>query len=250
MEVRMLPRSLLIAGLAALAALAALTTSPAFAHFRLVDPPPYSQQDTLGNPQKSSPCGPTDASNPSDPTGAITVVQQGSMLAITIDETIFHPGHYRVSIAQDPAGLPAEPAVTAGTTDCGSAVIDPSPTLPVLADGVLEHTSAFAAEQTAMVQLPAGFTCSECTLQVLEFMANHGAPCFYYHCAKVTVTADPVPDAGPTPDAGGAGGGGDDLDGDGCGCRTTGSHGAGLGTPALCALALAALRRRRRTGRC
>jgi hypothetical protein len=57
-------------------------------------------------------------------------------MTVTITETIAHPGHYRVAIAQDEAGLPAEPIVTAGTTQCGSAPIDPNPSLPVLADGV------------------------------------------------------------------------------------------------------------------
>ncbi len=185
--------------LAATAMLAGLAFAPrdANAHFTLQAPACYSQQDQFGSPQKSGPCGQADPGAAMVPTN--TAYLTGGSITLTINETIPHPGHYRIAIANDMASLPAEPPVTAGSTPCGSTVIDPNPTLPVLADGVFVHTSAFSGPQTMQIPLPAGFTCDHCVLQVLEFMSNHGlnnpGGCFYHHCAIVTV-ADTLPDAG------------------------------------------------------
>lgn len=224
-----------------------LVAAPAaHAHFILNAPPSLSQQDEFGSPQKSAPCGLSDTAGVPDqstPTGVVTTVQSGSTLTISIRETIFHPGHYRVALAQDMASLPADPLVTPGSTACGSTVIDPSPALPVLADGQLVHTTSPGnREQTFDVQLPAGMTCSNCVLQVTQFMSNHAlnnpGGCFYHHCATITIAADAPPlDAGNDP--------GDPDDGGGC-C------GAGASPPfaaALAALVLAAVDRRRRRRR-
>ncbi|HEY5944264.1 MAG TPA: SCE4755 family polysaccharide monooxygenase-like protein, partial [Kofleriaceae bacterium] len=203
------------------------------AHFKLVAPEAEYTQTTLGDPQKTAPCGPTGDGGTA--TNQVTTVMSGSMLTVSLNETVYHPGHYRVSIAQTEAGLPAEPPVTAGTTQCGSVPIDSNPTLPVLADGVLVHTSAFSGQQTAQVQLPAGMTCTNCVVQVLEFMSNHPAPCFYHHCAIVNVTT-----TGQAPDAGVGGDAGTDPGGSG-GCNS----GRGVG-PGIALLLLALLLRRRR----
>ncbi|MBA3502816.1 MAG: lytic polysaccharide monooxygenase [Myxococcota bacterium] len=205
-----------------------LVSSSAYAHFKLNAPASMTVQDQYGSPQKSAPCGLSDTSATADnstKTNAVTTVQTGSMLQVKINETIYHPGHYRVAIAQTMAGLPADPPVTAGGGDpCDSTVINPNPTMPVLADGLLVHTSALSGEQTMNVQLPAGFTCTNCVVQVIQYMGNHGinnpGGCFYHHCATVTI-ADNVPTVdGPPlggPDAAGGGGGGG-----GGGCSTTG----------------------------
>ncbi len=130
--------------LVAAAVAVAMAPTVAHAHFYLRAPACYSAQDGLGLPEKSAPCGQADPGNPPVPTGDVTTVIEGGMLTVTIEERIFHPGHYRVSIATDMSSLPANPPVTAGATPCGSTVIDPSPTLPVLADGLFDHTSAFS----------------------------------------------------------------------------------------------------------
>lgn len=159
--------------------------SIAHAHFILVSPAANQQQDALGDPQKVPPCGDNGSAVP---TGEVTVLQAGSTVTIAIDETVYHPGHYRVAIAQTPGELPAEPPVTEGTTDCGSVPIMDPAVMPVLADGLFLHDQAFGGVmQTIDVQLPADFTCENCTLQVMQWMAEHGAPCFYYHCAQVTI---------------------------------------------------------------
>ncbi|MBL8912888.1 MAG: hypothetical protein JNM17_19500, partial [Archangium sp.] len=143
------------------------------------------------------------AENGSTPSGVVTTFVAGQTITIKLSETIFHPGHYRVALGlTGPQDLPAEPPVDAGTTACGSAPIDPNPAFPVLADGLLVHTSALQGKQTIEVTLPADKTCTNCTLQVLEFMSNHGlnmpGGCYYHHCATINVVA---PDGGtPNPD--------------------------------------------------
>lgn len=174
-----------------------LCSGVAHAHFVLVGPASWANQDALGSPQKSAPCGQADPGAPATPTGMITTYQSGDTLSVTIKETVFHPGHYRLAIAKDQGSLPADPKVTAGATPCGSAEIVASPTLPLLADGELVHTKAFTGNQTMQVKLPPGYTCVNCTLQVIEFMSNHGlnvpGGCFYHHCANVSIVA---PDGG------------------------------------------------------
>ncbi|MCB9531472.1 MAG: lytic polysaccharide monooxygenase [Myxococcales bacterium] len=204
-------------------ALLALTTAaaPAHAHFVLVEPESYAEQSFLGDPQKNPPCGQFDEI--AGPTGEVTTYVEGSTIDIVVSERIFHPGHYRVAIAETPEELPEEPPVTAGTTDCGSTVIDPAPALPVLADGELLHDSAFTSDQTFSVQLPPGFTCENCTLQVIEFMSNHPlnnpGGCFYHHCATVSIVPAGAgdgegADAGEDDAAGGAdASGGEDVSG-------------------------------------
>ena len=217
--------------IALLAALALPTT--ANAHFKLVTPEAQYTQDTYGDPQKTGPCGPTGDGGTA--TNKVTTVMAGSMMTLTISETIFHPGHYRVAIAPDESGLPAVPQVTPGSTACGSAPITQSPALPLLADGVLVHTTRFTGQQTAQIPIPAGMSCTNCVVQVVEFMSNHAAPCFYYHCAIVNVTT------GAAPDAGVDGGGG--SDGDAGGCQA--GHATGSGAVLLL---LALLTRRSRRG--
>lgn len=214
-----------------------LVASPAAAHFKLVTPASVTVQEPTGDPQKDPPCGGEGTAS-----NEVTAVQTGASLTITVLETVFHPGHYRVALAPTEAELPADPEVTPGATACGSLAIDPAPALPLLADGQLVHTSAFSGPQSFQVQLPAGMECDHCVLQVVEFMSSHGAPCFYHHCATVTISntaPPPAADAGVPPEV---------LD---PGAPTTVesgccSAGGDLGGPGLLALGVAALLVRRR----
>jgi hypothetical protein len=181
----------------------------ASAHFALEAP---TSNNSSGNGGKGAPpCGP-------DVTpGVITPVMGGSMIMLSIDETTPHPGHYRVALAlksrdeldpSKPGGL-KEPEVkdsqgnviTSGTS--ASAAIQDPPVFPVIADGVFPHTSG-GGEMMTMIQLP-NVNCDKCTLQVIEFMAQHGPDYFYRHCADLKITADP---AKPIFDPNGMGGGG------------------------------------------
>ena len=107
-------------------------------------------------------------------TGMVTAFATGATVTVTIRETVSHPGHYRVALSTTGmGGLPADPPVTAvGSDACGSTVIQNPPVFPVLADGMLPHTSAFSGNQTFTFTLPAGMTCtSNCVLQVIEYMS-------------------------------------------------------------------------------
>ena len=171
-----------------------LVPAAAEAHFILTSPAPWNNMsDNLGDPQKSAPCGQADPGNTPVPSGMVTNYHPGDTITINITETITHPGHYRVALASSQAELPADPPVTAGTSACGTTTVQTNPTLPILADGMLDHTAAFSGPQSFNVTLPAGFTCTKCTLQVIEFMSNHGlnnpGGCFYHHCADISVQA-------------------------------------------------------------
>src|SRR5882724_11547246 len=95
--------------------LAAVTTALApriaTAHFVLHAPASWGAQGSLGDPQKTGPCG--DDADPAAPTDIVTAFSPGETITITIDEAIYHPGHYRVALAvNDRSELPAEPEVT------------------------------------------------------------------------------------------------------------------------------------------
>lgn len=203
-------------------------SSTASAHFVLKSPESWSEQDALGSPQKLGPCGDDGAK----PTGIVSSFVEGDTVTITVDETIFHPGHYRVALAvNDRSELPDDPPVTPGSTACGSTVVQSPAVFPVLLDGALAHDKAFSAPMTMTVKLPAGVTCQRCTLQVIEFMSQHGlndpGGCFYHHCADLSIRAagGAGGSVGATGGPAGAGGAGPEPAGaapdhtSGCGCR-------------------------------
>jgi hypothetical protein len=164
-----------------------------------VEPSATLEQNRLGDPQKLGPCGGTSAS-PGTPTGAVTAVKGGAPLKLRIRETVYHPGHYRVALAVNSLDeLPEWPKVVTRDTERGpwsvSAAIDPNPRPPVLADGLFVHSARPEGEFETEVMLP-NITCAACTLQVIQFMAEHSynrdGGYFYHHCATLNITADPV----------------------------------------------------------
>lgn len=162
----------------------------AAAHFILQSPASWREQGKFGDPQKTGPCG--DDDDAAAPTGIVTAFAPGETMTITIDEAIYHPGHYRVALAvSDRSELPSPPAVLEGEySDCGSTDVQDPPLFPILADGMLVHDSEFSGPMSFQVTLPSDVTCTKCTLQVIEFMSSHGAPCFYHHCADISIQAD------------------------------------------------------------
>src|ERR1700722_4368440 len=81
----------------ALGAIGALAPSPAYAHYVLQAPASYDSIDpTTGLPEKLGPCGNED---PQMLTNVVTAFQEGQSITITINEVVFHPGHYRVALA-------------------------------------------------------------------------------------------------------------------------------------------------------
>src|SRR5579863_4091545 len=176
----------------------------ASAHFHLAEPASWITENDLGDPQKLGPCGGTTA-NAGTPTGAVTKVQGGQKLHLKWTETVYHPGHYRISLSVNSrAELPADPPVQTKDGDKGpmsvSAAVQNPPKIPVLVDNLFPHDMRPAAGSPPMtwetdVVLP-NLTCAKCTLQIVQFMAEHGlnkdGGYFYHHCADLQITADPA----------------------------------------------------------
>src|SRR5579864_8626645 len=79
------------------------------AHFKLLTPQSWIVENNLGDPQKLGPCGGTSADG-GMPTNFINKIQGGQKLHLKLQETVFHPGHYRVALAVNSrAELPEDP---------------------------------------------------------------------------------------------------------------------------------------------
>ena len=172
------------------------------AHFTLLEPTSWLIEDNRGDPQKAGPCGGTN----NDYGKASYIIGKavgGRKLHLKVQETIFHPGHYRVALAvNSPTELPLDPETTTRESDRGpwsvSAAIQNPTQIPVLADGLFVHSTRPTGPMDpweADVQLP-NINCRKCTLQVVQFMADHGfnnpGGYSYHHCANLQITADPA----------------------------------------------------------
>ena len=193
-------RTLLIAAIT-IAALCGKT----YGHFILISPAANLAQDRLGDPQKIGPCGGVSANpgrgtpaNPGVPSGAVTSVKGGTNLPLMVQETIFHPGHYRVALARTASQLPPDPKVTTAQTDRGvrsqSAVIQNPTAPPTLLDGIFAHTERPTQNFEAQIPIP-NIDCQNCVLQVIEFMADHPGIAvdgghMYHHCAVLNISVD------------------------------------------------------------
>ena len=180
-------------------ALAAMLPATADAHFTLMEPASWLMENRLGDPQKAGPCGGTSA-DAGTPTMTVTPVTGGSKLHIKVQETVFHPGHYRIALAtRSRAELPADPEVVTRESEKGpwsvSAAILKPERPPVLADGLWAHTERPTAPFETDIDVP-NINCEKCTLQIIQFMAEHGlnkdGDYSYHHCADLAITADPA----------------------------------------------------------
>ena len=61
---------------------------------------------------------------------------------------------------------------------------------PFSPNGLLAHTAPPPDEWNTQIVLP-NLNCEKCTLQIVEFMAEHGPSYFYHHCADLKIKADP-----------------------------------------------------------
>jgi MYXO-CTERM domain-containing protein len=188
-----------IATLASLLVLA----GTAHAHIQMTSPSPRSLD------QKAPPCGRSGSTRGS----VVTTFQPGETITVTWDETVDHPGHYRIAFDDNGDDIFQNP--NNPDDNFASTLMEP------IADKV-------GGKYTAQVTLPTT-PCTNCTLQLVQVMTTQ-VPynSFYYQCADITISGDPGEEEPPELDGGG--------------CSTTG--GAGFGA-ALLALGLA--RRRRRT---
>jgi hypothetical protein len=185
-----------------LAAALTIAVQNASAHFKLLEPASWLIENERGDPQKAGPCGGTNV-DWGMPSYAITKAVGGQKLHVKIQETVYHPGHYRVALAvNSPNELPPDPVTTTRDSERGpwsvSAAIQDPPPIPVLADGLFVHNMKPAAGQLPPwetdVVLP-NINCKKCTLQVVQFMAEHAfnnpGGYSYHHCAELQITADP-----------------------------------------------------------
>ena len=186
-----------------LAVVALVAPAAPEAHFKLVEPAPWIVENERGDPQKTGPCGGSNA-DWGTPSGIVTEVAGGSLLPLKILETIYHPGHYRVALAVNtPLELPPDPETRTRPSHRGewdrpwsvSAMIEVPPQPPVLADGLFMH---YTREPTPIefeteVRVP-NVNCDRCTLQVIQWMAEHAynnpGAYSYHHCAHLKITAD------------------------------------------------------------
>jgi hypothetical protein len=180
----------LLLGSAALAVFAPMGN----AHFRLIEPGQWIEQNEKGDPQKAAPCGGTSA-DPGKPTNMVVKVQGGDKLHIKVQETVFHPGFYRISLAVNSRDeLPKDPEPQTIASARGplsvSAAIQYPPQPPILVNGLWPHTSRFDKDLETDVEIP-NISCAKCTLQVIQFMANHAlnkdGDYTYHHCVDLQI---------------------------------------------------------------
>jgi hypothetical protein len=183
-----------VAGSVALAAAPSVS-----AHFILMQPKGWIEENQLGDPQKLGPCGGV-STDPGKPTGVVTEVPGGELLRLKVQETIYHPGHFRVALAVlDRKELPADPEDVTKDGPRGplsvSAKVDPNPKPPVIMDGFWDHHVRQPRQVfDTYVHIP-NINCDHCTLQVIQFMEEHpvnkDGRFTYHHCADLKITANP-----------------------------------------------------------
>jgi uncharacterized protein (TIGR03382 family) len=215
--------------------LAVLVPSIASAHAVLTYPPPRTTA------LKTGPCGAAGSTRGTN----VTTLTGGTTLTVKWNETVDHPGHYRISLDVDGQDFVVPPTADGNTEGMLNVVKDLIPDI----QGPPLPTSP--RPYMFDITLP-DVNCNNCTLQMIQVMTDKapyttdpGSDDIYYQCADITIVASSGggADAGVdmTPDAGDNGSnngqGGEMISG---GCST------GNATGLLALLGLAGLRRRRR----
>jgi len=204
----------------------ALVVAPgaARAHIKMSAPAGWITTSSLGDPQKITPCG-VDPKMPSTftVTNAVTTLHVGDKVTFNWTETVPHDGHFRIALAINSRDELTDPMVTKMNSDGTAAEVATSTAYPVLADNLFPHTAASVSGNkpyTYSVTIP-NTPCTKCTLQLLQFMANHPLdPSYFYHqCADVTILG-----------AGGNGGKGGSTSGSGGSGGNIGKSGGTSGT--------------------
>jgi MYXO-CTERM domain-containing protein len=171
----------------------------AHAHLQLRNPPARTTA------QKAGPCGAAGSKRGT----IVTTYQPGETITIEWDETVDHPGHYRIAFDDDGDDIFINPLRS--TDNFSFTVMDKIP-------------DKVGGRYTQQITLPTT-PCANCTLQIMQIMqVNEPYNSFYWQCADIVIAGmepEPMPD-------------------DGGGCSTSGGAG-GL----LVALALLFVRRRR-----
>ena len=176
-----------------------------YAHFKLLEPASWLEEDQRGDPQKTGPCGGSNV-NWGKPSNLVTKATGGQKLKVKWQETIYHPGFYRIALAVNSMNeLPLDPvAQTRKNEERGgidwsvSGTIQEPPMAPVLADGLNVHRERPAqgtllAPFETEVTLP-NINFKKCVLQIVQFMEEHAfnnpGGYSYHHCAHLEIAAD------------------------------------------------------------
>jgi len=183
-----------------------LLSGTAAAHVTLTSPPPR----TLDN--KAGPCGAAGSVRGNK----VTTYAPGATITVEWDETIDHPGHYRIAFDDDGDDVFVNP-------------VGPDDHFPgTLVEPIADKAGGHYQQQVTLPTTP----CARCTLQLMQIMTTQ-VPynSFYYQCADIAIAEGGDP-GGPPPTA---------MD-RGCSASSPGSG-------ALVVLAGLGLRRRRRSRR-
>jgi uncharacterized protein (TIGR03382 family) len=181
---------------------------PASAHIKLDSPSPRT--DAL----KAGPCGAPGSTRGTN----ISTFLPGQTITVEWDETVDHPGHYRISF--DASG-----------TDAFPDPVQPDDSFPTtLVDQIADKNGG---HYTQDVTLP-NMECDNCTLQLVQVMTvSVPYNSFYFQCADLVLSADAGSGSGSD--------GGSDSSSGGC-SAAPGGAGAGV----MIAFAALVARRRRR----
>lgn len=177
-----------------------LAAASASAHITLTYPTPRYDPTQL----KTGPCGMLNGPKSAN----VTTFKPGDKIVVKWDETIDHPGHFRIAFDDDGDDAFQDPAAF---DDIGSGA-------PILIDGIADKNGG-AYEQE--ITLP-DIECDNCTLQVIQVMTDK-APYgdgndIYYQCADLVLSNS---------GAGGGGTGGSAAGGSGTGATGQGGDGTG-----------------------
>lgn len=188
------------------------TASAADAHIALRSPAPRSAD------QKAGPCGAAGSTR-----GAtVATYTPGETITVEWDETVDHPGHFRIAFDDDGQDVFVNPMLHTDSYPW------------VLAEPIADKAGGHYTQQ---VTLPDA-ECANCTLQLMQIMTTtEPYDSFYYQCADIAISAN-----GGGSGSGGDGGGGESSGG----CAAGGGGGGGVIGLGL-AVGLIALRRRRVT---
>jgi hypothetical protein len=134
----------------------------ASAHVTLTSPKPR----TLDN--KQAPCGASGSKRGTQ----VTKFAPGAKITVEWDETVDHPGHYRLAFDNDGDDVFANPSTP--NDHFASTLMEP------IADKAGGH-------YTQQITLPTA-PCTNCTLQLIQVMTT-SVPydSFYYQCADITI---------------------------------------------------------------